>query len=247
MDLLELNDVHCKDKARMTHDEFFKGMMRIECPFIPLEDPVFSINKDNTIEAIVNNPFDGSRSISLRHSLKDFVSMIHKDTPVTDYFPTDSFASPTRFDTGDIRMQNYQDKIDLDNGCHYDITFSDIIPGLTLIMDRIKNNNIAFSKDTMGCDRDAAIRTPLKHDGRSLSLIYVGSDGTKRCGYGSIIYTSRGVSSLSAEMKMYLLSNTYIVGRSYLDTMPDSMQLKTSCMILYEDSILKILDVEKDV
>ncbi len=244
MDLLELNDIYYRDKTRIEHDDFFKDPVRVEYSFTPLEEHLFSTG-DGRISAVVNKPFIGISSVMLNHNIHEFLQHIHEGTYVTDYlFGADAHVC------NDASFSEYKDRVKLYDdaftiGCQYhpDITFSDDMPGMTLIMDRMKNTNFEFSPDK-GTDNLTAYNIDgIQEDARSLSLIYIQKNGDKKYGYGGVIYTGRGLKSLDDELKMYLFSNTYIVARSpEMNRFPDMKTMKTSCVIAYEDSIYRILN-----
>lgn len=248
MDLLEMNDVYQKDKARIRTDKFFKNPVRVEYPFTPTEEDLMSTG-DGLIQSVVNNPFDGIRSVALPHSIKEFISYIH-DVPITDHlFGCDSGDDDyTRLENYEQRSSLYASQISIGCQFHPDITFSDVLPGLTLIMDRMKNSNFELSPDK-GSDQLGTYSVDgIQNDARSLSLIYIPKNGKKIYGYGGTIYTSRGLKSLNDAMKVYLFSNTYIVSRSpEMKDFPEFKTMKTSCVIIYEDSlerVLKLIDEE---
>ena len=245
MDLLELNDIYCKDKARIEHDRFFKDPVRVEYSFTPTEEHLLTTG-DGRISAVVNKPFVGISSVMLNHSIKEFMSEIHVDTPLTDYlFGCNALiCGDARFETIDERLQKY-DECDLALGSNYhpDITFSDDVLGMTLVMDRYKNCNFELTKDRGGEDISAYSIDGIQEDGRSLSLVYVQEDNKKKFGYGGIIYTGRGLKSLCDELKIYLFSNTFIVGRSpEMKEFPERKTMKSSCVIIYEDSLKRIIE-----
>lgn len=252
MDLLELNDIYCKDKARIKADKFFRDPVRVEYSFTPTEEECLSTGCE-MISAVINRPFVGISSISLRHSLLDFYTEIHKHTPVTDYV----FGCNPDIVKGDADMswnERNDQYVNLfcneDLHCHLDIAFSDKIPGLTLIMDQVKNTNNLLSNDEwydMGVSSSYNIEG-IGEDGRSLSLIYIPKEGKKLYGYGSVIYTGRGLRSIDEAMKIFLLSNTYIVSRAPdMQLLPEYKVMKTSCVIIYEDSLERVLKlIEKE-
>jgi hypothetical protein len=250
MDLLELNDIYCKDKARIKTDEFFKDPVRVEYSFTPTEEHVMS-TEDGRISAIVNNPFDGIRSVTLNHSIKEFVKCIHDGVPVTDHlFGCDAdVCVGSLFENYEDRVRQYNDQVAIGCQCHPDITFSNVIPGMTLILDRMKNTNFELSPDK-GSDAITAYSVNgIQADGRALSLIYISKDNNKIYGYGGTIYTNRGLKSLDDALKIYLFSNTYIVSRSpEMEKFPEFKTMKTSCVIIYEDSlerVLKLIDEQE--
>ena len=238
MDLLEMNDIYCKDVARIKHDVTLDENVRIEYPFIPLEDPVFSNKMNVSIEAVVNHPFVGGRSVRFGHNLKEINDLIHV-TPLTNYVDEEAGS----FQSYEGRINDYMSDVELLLQYHLDLTFSDEIPGMTLIMDRFKNDNIAFTQDIFNEDKDEYIDRYVRDDARTLSLIYNRNDGSRLCGYGSVIFTGKNITSLPNELKLYLLSSVYLVGRcSDSKNFPGAYTMKTSCVIIYEDSIRRILN-----
>ena len=235
-----MNDIYCKDKARIEHGALFKKDISAEYVFTPLEEKVFSSGDNGYISAIINEPFVGAHSIELPHSLKYYSELIHQNTPVTDYkFNDNNDDNCEGFETCEDRENKYCELMELQAQCHLDIMFSDIIPGMTLIMDHFKNGNESFINGKSL--KDIKSSNCLDDNSKTLSLIYI-TDTTNIFGYGSIIYTNRGLKSLSDQLKMYLFSNTYIVSRSNDHKwFPDDRSLKTSCIIIYKDSLERVL------
>jgi hypothetical protein len=113
----------------------------------------------------------------------------------------------------------------------------------------MKNTNFELSPDK-GSDAITAYSVNgIQADGRALSLIYISKDNNKIYGYGGTIYTNRGLKSLDDALKIYLFSNTYIVSRSpEMEKFPEFKTMKTSCVIIYEDSlerVLKLIDEQE--
>lgn len=243
MDLLELNDIYYRDKVRIEHDKFFTDPVRVEYSFTPTEEHVMSTG-DGRISAVVNKPFVGIRSVMLNHSIKEFMSEIHDDTPVTDHqFGADMEICQNHLADRAFRLNEYESGLCVDMQCHPDISFTDMLPGMTIVMDRWKNNNYELTKDYGNEDQSGHRFGVIEPDARSLSLIYMHEDGSKSIGYGGMIYTGRGLKSLCDELKIYLFSNTFIVGRSsVMDRLPDFKVMKTSCVIIYEDSLKRIIE-----
>ena len=240
-----MNDIYHKDKTRIKADGFFTDPVRVEYSFTPTEEHVMSTG-DGRISAVVNKPFVGISSIMLDHSIREFMSEIHDDTPLTDYLfgCNAKVCEPAQFETIEQRIASYDEcSLALGTNYHPDITFSDDVLGMTLIMDRYKNSNFEFSKDKGGECLSAYCIDGIQEDGRALSLVYVKENKEKKFGYGSVIYTGRGLRSLCDELKIYLFSNTYIIGRSpEMERFPDMKTMKTSCVIIYEDSLKRIIE-----
>lgn len=246
MDLLELNDIYCKDKARIEHDPFFtKSDLKIECRFTPLEDPFYRYT-DNTMEGLIDvvicNPFDKVYTDRLEHSVGSFMDILSA-VPVTSYYNNETKLQTPLED----RLDAYCNAVTTGLQCHPDYVLSDIIPGMTLISDLIRNQNFYLVPEYAVSNVEKAfISNDLLKDARSLSLIYLKDDGSKIFGYGAIIYAGQGLTSLSDSLKKYLLANTYIISRSpYADRFNGLKSLKTVCNILYEDSIKRIIDMDE--
>ena len=242
VDLLELNDIYCKDRTRIEHDKFFTDPVRVEYSFTPTEEHVMCTG-DGRIHAVVNRPFVGISSMSFNHSLEEFVDAVHGNMPVTDHL----FGACADICQSDLsntarREQIYGWACEGDLQLHPDLSFSDVIPGMTIITDRFKNSNYEFTKDYANEEQNGHTIGNIEQDGRALSLIYILSNGNRRIGYGNIIYMGRGLKSLCDELKIYLFSNTYIVSRaSEMKRLPNVKVMKTSCVVIYEDSLKRIL------
>ena len=78
-------------------------------------------------------------------------------------------------------------------------------------------------------------------------MIYNMIDGTIKYGYGPMIFFGRGITSLPYEMRAYLLSSAYLIcrgcdfeGDPNDDKHKGWHNLRTVCLVLYEDSLKRI-------
>lgn len=257
MDLMEMNDIFQKDHVRIEKNNNFSDVIKVLYPFAPKEDAVFMTDPQPILDAVVIHPFLGAISKKFYHDLGEWIAEIDK-TPVSS-----NYGSP---DIKDINLpitdEQYADTYEYQKGdypCnHPDIGFSDIIPGVTMAMSMVRNCNDSIL-DYKGLFLTHPIReyeyaSGKRTDDRSLSLIYVMADGTIRYGYGSILFFGSGLTPLPTELKMYLLSNTYLVGKNCTDEYDDGYgnvkryssydRMKTACIIVYEDSIKRIIEGE---
>lgn len=247
MDLLEMNDIYCKDKARIEHDPFFiKGDLKIECRFTPLEDLYYRYRDDTMeglIDVVVCNPFDKVYTDRLEHSVGSFLNILAA-VPVTSYYDNELKLQTSLED----RVDTYYNAASIGLQGHPDYILSNVLPGMTIISDLIRNQNFYLVPEYAISDVEKSfISNDLLKDARSLSLIYQKNDGSRVFGYGAIIYAGQGLASLSDSLKKYLLANTYIISRSpYAERYNGLKSLKTVCNILYEDSLERIIDIDKE-
>ena len=240
MDLLELNDIYCRDKARIKNERIFQKDVHIEYSFVPTEDGVFSSDKDYPLECIVNHPFRGSASKSFRHDLSEFTEYV-TDINSTSWYDDNELKYWVPQDSRELA---YDQMAMITLQYHPDILFSDELPGLTIAMSSIKNENDEFSRRRKSIPAPVKMYTTengLPVDGRALSLIYIKKDGSVKHGYGPMVFLGRGMTSLPYEMKTYLLSNTNLIRRGCGLKKDDWENMRTSCLILYEDSLERIL------
>ncbi len=256
MDLIELNDIFHKDRTRIEKNNNFSDIVKIMYPFTPKEDAVFMTDPHPVLDAVVIHPFLGSSSRQFDHDLGEWVEEIDRTPVSSNYGMADTSVSAKDLPISD---EQYAENYELQKGdypCnHPDIGFSDIIPGITMVMSMVRNCNDSLLNyeglDLRHPVREYEITGDKKTDDRSLSLVYVREDGSVRYGYGSILFFGAGLTPLPTELKMYLLSNTYLIGKNSNDTYYDEYgyektyntynRMKTACIIVYEDSIKRLV------
>lgn len=257
MDLLELNDIYCKDKTRIEKNNIFSNDVKALYNFTPTEDSLFGSNEP-VLNAVVIHPFNGAACKKFNHDLAEFNNEI-MNTPITSNYgyPWDDMRNKIMTNEDFVKIYEMQ------KACypmyHLDLGFSDVIPGITMVMSMVRNCNTdllryAGLKTELPTTQISEFANGSKTDTRSLSLIYVDGD-LVLYGYGTILIFGSGLRSLPNELCMYLLSNTYIVGKNSKLTIEDKDgtsdittydRMKTACIIIYKDSICRILDNMKE-
>lgn len=255
MDLMELNDIFCRDRTRIEKNNNFSDIVKVLYPFAPKEDAVFMTNPRPILDAVVIHPFVGAISKQFYHDLGEWMEEINRTPVSSSYGMVDTSIKDSMPITDEQYAENYEFQKG-DYPCnHPDIGFSDMIPGITMAMSMVRNcNDSILEYDGLELThpmRQYEISKDKTTDDRSLSLVYVKEDGSIRYGYGSILFFGAGLVPLPTELKMYLLSNTYLIGKNISDEYYDEYgnekiynsydRMKTACIIVYEDSIRRLM------
>ena len=256
--LMEMNDIFHKDRARIEKNNNFSDLVKVLYPFAPKEDPMFTTSPEPILKGAVIHPFNGAMSKSFYHDLGEWQEEVNR-TPISSNYGTpgallkddeDCLTTPAEM------METYEYQKSDYPLLHPDLGFCDELPGLTLVMSMVRNcNDSLLNYSGISTAKPVGIKDlkcGKKSDTRSLSLVYVRENGELQYGYGSIIFFGRGLVSLPDELAMYLLSNTYLVGKNYSDEIIEGPmiydtreytsydRMKTACMIVYEDSLKRL-------
>ena len=143
MDLLELNDIYCKDKVRTSHNKLFDNDLNIEYTFVPTEDKTFSSGSPACLDAVVNHPFRGACSKIYPHDLSKYTEFVN-DIECTSYY--DNQEDFNFWMNMDERIGYYEGLRRVCLQYHPDILFTDQLPGLTVVMSSIRNQNEYFER-----------------------------------------------------------------------------------------------------
>lgn len=241
MDLMLMNDIYCKDTARIYHDSVYKAMdMGIECRFTPYEDEFFTYGYNSgMVHAFVCNPFDKVTCVELNHSVRSILDILG-DVPVTSYFLNEQGTSTNTME----RYAKYDEMCNVYLQEHPDYVMSGVIPGMCIISDLVRNQNFQLVNEYAISEEEKEIVNNRLKDARSLSMIYIKKDNSRVYGFGSLIYVGDSFTDLPYALCMYLFNNTFIMSRSpFEDEHHNARTMKTVCNILYEDSIEKILEM----
>ena len=248
MDLLELNDIYCKDKVRIKKNKVIQDAIYPKYSFIPTEDKVFSGSKEYPIEAVVNHPFIGACSRSYNHDLQEMANELQV-TPVTEWYEctADDPMDYVEY-TPEQREEQYARQAVQFLHMHPDIMFVDDLPGLTVAMTLRRDMNNGFKHESIFPGpilvKEYDDGYTFSIDSRPVSLAYIMKSGCILYGYGSMIFFGRGLTSLSYEQKMYLLSSTYLFHKDNGMAMGWN-NLVTSGLIIFEDSLERLVDMNE--